>query len=208
MDAIATPPPRRHAPSLPALAVTALVHAALLALLLARPEPQPSPNTRSAAPERTEVVFLPPRSLLGPPAPPPALQVPPRATRAAQAQPQPQATPLTRSNETTSTASVEPDPSRALDLRLPEHLRDAGPLPPRDPMRTPPVRLAGREEAYVEGIVMRRQLSPADIVAGIGAMFFGGGRDPCIDIRSLLASASSDEERRDLIHRERRHRCR
>ncbi len=204
MDANATPPPRRHGPSLPALAVTALVHAAVLALLLARPEPRTASEPRSAPPQRTEVVFLPPRSLLGAPAPPPALLAPPRATRPAQ----PQATPLTRSTESAPTASAEPDPSRALDLRLPAPFRDPGPLPKRDPLRPPPVRLAGREEAYVEGIVMRRQLSPADIVAGIGAMFFGGGRDPCIDIRSLLASATRDEERRDLIHRERRHRCR
>lgn len=206
MEAIAYPPEHRDRPNLAAILITAALHAGLLALLLRTTASTDAPAQPVPA-QRTEVVFLPPAEMSDPQVTPPWPAMPQRARRV---EPGPTSVPAPDAATEAAATRSDPAPSpRRLDLRLPPALRgDRERLAPRDPMRYVAPRLAGREEAYVEGIVMRPSATPAEWVAMIGGMFFGGNRDPCIDIRSLIASAESEVELRDLYDRERRYRCR
>jgi hypothetical protein len=191
-----------------AIALTLALHGFLLLWLLRPVSPDPAlarwtPAERERA-ERMEVALLPaaPTSAPAPPAPRRAsprtpLRAPPSAVASAleavfTAEP--------------DAAVLEAAPS-VLDLRLPPDLRAPPRLAPADPLRRS-VRLPGRDEAFVEGIVLRDRPTPQQVVNAIGAMFFGGGGDPCVDIRSRLADAREHDERMDLIHRERANRCR
>lgn len=191
-----------------AIALTLVLHGFLLLWLLRPVSPDPAlarwtPAQREQA-ERMEVALLPAAAnrATEPPAPrrPPsraALRTPPSAANSAleavfPAEP--------------DAAVLEAAPS-VLDLRLPPALRAQPRLAPADPLRRS-VRLPGREEAFVEGIELRDRPTPQQVVNAIGAMFFGGGSDPCADIRSRLSDARDHAERMDLIHRERANRCR
>lgn len=85
---------------------------------------------------------------------------------------------------------------------------------PRDPTRRYAPRLAGREEPYTpEAYVLRKEVTPEDVVNAIGGMLFGGQVDPCPDTRSRINDLVArndprgEDELRVLIDRERR-RCR
>lgn len=85
---------------------------------------------------------------------------------------------------------------------------------PRDPTQRRAVALPGREESFTpEAYVLRKEISPEDVVNAIGGLLFGGQVDPCPDTRSKIrdlvarSDAGSQEELRILIDRERR-RCR
>lgn len=75
-------------------------------------------------------------------------------------------------------------------------------------------RLPGRAEPFTpSAIVLRKPISPEDIVKTIGR-YFGGGYEPCPDTRrridALIARQQpvGEAELRALIDRERRHGCR
>lgn len=194
---------RTDATPLIAAFATLLLHAGLLALLRQTPETDAPIVTRPSPPaERLEIVLLPSAS-------PQADIGPPRPSRRA-----PAARPL-RAPEGHSVLADDIDADalssgtdRGMVLSLPPSLRELPELAPRNPMQMPRSGMLQRQEAFVEGIKLNRQITPELVVNTIGAMFFGGGHDFCADIRSRLATADSHEERLALIHRERARRCR
>ncbi len=194
---------RIDATPLIAVVATLLLHAGLLALLRQTPEiaaPQAASPTPPA--ERLEVVLL--------ESPSPAAEIgPPRPARR-QSISRPLRAPQgfnVLSNELEAD-ELPGGTDRGMVLSLPPSLRELPALAPRNPMMTPRVGMPGRDEAFVEGITMHRQITPEVVVNAIGALFGGGRYDACADIRSRLASADSHEERVALTHRERARRCR
>ncbi|MCI1711033.1 MAG: hypothetical protein LKM32_01700 [Chiayiivirga sp.] len=105
---------------------------------------------------------------------------------------------------------------------LSDQVRDLDLLPPgearfgkHDPMRPMRARLPGSGERIVGNFTVHREITPADVVNGIGALLFGGKVDPCPDIEGKLREATllhperyDDAQRRDLVERERRCRYR
>ncbi len=86
-------------------------------------------------------------------------------------------------------------------------------VPERDPTKRYAAQLPGRVEPFTkEAIVLRKAISPEDVVKAAGAYLFGGA-DICAEsqsrIRDLVArnEIKGDDELRSLIDRERR-RCR
>lgn len=186
-----------------AVFVTVLLHAGLLALLRQTPELAAtlavSPNPPA---ERLEVILLEgavPEADIGPQRPSRRQSAPP-PLRAPQG--------FSALADELDADELPSGTDRGMVLSLPPSLRELPELAPRNPMLAPRSGMLERQEAYVEGIRLKRQITPELVVSTIGAMFFGGGHDFCADIRSRLATADSHEERLALIHRERARRCR
>jgi hypothetical protein len=160
-----------------------------------------------AAPERTQAT------------PPPAFPVAPLRPVPARAAQRPRATPSAPPDRPVDRAAL-PDPlqqplSTARLLDAAEAAARAGigsAMPaPRDPTRRRAAKLPGREQPYTpEAYVLRKEISPEDVVNAIGSILFGGRGDPCPDTRSrigdLLArnDPRGEDELRVLIDRERR----
>jgi hypothetical protein len=190
------------------VALCVLLHAGFLALLCGKDDAM----ERSEAARPLVVEFIGRRP---PPAPPPPM---PRLARAE----------ATRAH---STARIDPPPparsraepvpvtDAAADLptrrrlsyvpALAGSMRDENVLAPPDPMQPFGPRLPGSDVAIVEGISLRRQITPEDVVKAIGSVF-GGGYEPCPDLQAKVHDATisqphrySDAERRALIERER-----
>lgn len=196
--------PRRTDPTpLIAVFVTVLLHAGLLALLRQTPEVAGSLAVSPNPPaERLEVILLEsaaPAAQIGP-AWPTRRQPTSRPLRAPQG--------FSVLADEIQSDELPMGTDRGMVLSLPSSLRELPELAPRGPMMAPRSGMLERQEAFVEGIRLKRQITPELVVNTIGAMFFGGGHDFCADIRSRLATADSHEERLALIHRERARRCR
>ncbi len=165
-----------------------------------------------AASEPAQAIPPPPFPVAPPrPAPPPATQRP-RATPSA-----PPDRPVARP-ESSPPDLLQPRPSTARLLEAAEAAARANAgaaMPtPRDPTRRRATALPGREEPFTpEAYVLRKEISPEDVVNAIGGLLFGGQIDPCPDTRSKIRDLvarndpGSEDELRVLIDRERR-RCR
>jgi hypothetical protein len=202
-DAMPNTTRRTDATPLIAVVATLLLHAGLLALLRQTPQiAAPLATSPSAPAERLRVILLESAQAeaeIGPPRPS-RRQPKTRPLRA------PQGFDVLSDDIEVDTLSIGTD--RGMVLSLPPSLRELPELAPRNPMMAPRAGMLERQEAFVEGITLRQEITPELVVNAIGAMFFGGGGDPCIDIRSRLASARGHDERMALIHRERARRCR
>ncbi len=158
-------------------------------------------------------------------APPPFPAAPQRASRNAS---RPRATPSAPPDRPATQAQsapeslpadlLQPRPSTARLLDAAQTAARAGidtAMPAaRDPTQRRAARVPGRVEAYTpEAYVLRREISPEDVVNAIGGLLFGGNIDPCPDTRSKIHDLvarndpRSEDELRVLIDRERR-RCR
>jgi len=200
---MSTPRPARDLAPAIAVTFTLLLHMGLLALLRQTPEHASSPLAGSVqAVERLEVSLLEtvvPAAELGPPRPSRS-QTATRPLRAPQG--------FGVLSDEIEAEQLPGGTDRGMVLILPPSLRELPELAPRNPMLTSRAGIPEQQAAFVEGIHLSREITPELVVNAIGAMFFGGGGDPCADIRSRLASADSHEERVALIHRERARRCR
>ncbi len=126
--------------------------------------------------------------------------------------------PVPRASTRDSTLeAIAPDaPPSASDLlqQIPafaDGLNDDSSLGVRNPLRPIRPRLPGSEVAIVAGIKLRRQITPEDVVKGVGAFLFGGGYEACPDVLGTMHDATisnparyTDAERRDLMESERR----
>lgn len=203
MDAMPNATRRTDPTPLIAAFATLLLHAGLLALLRQTPAVVSLPAAVPAQPaERMEVILLQsasPGADIGPPRPSRRKPVV-RPLRAPQG--------FSVIADELESDEIPGGTDRGMVLSLPPSLRDLPELAPRNPMMAPQSDMLERQEAFVEGIRLKRQITPELVVNTIGAMFFGGGHDFCADIRTRLATADSHEERLTLIHRERARRCR
>lgn len=130
--------------------------------------------------------------------------------------------PLPRASTRDSTLdAIAPEaPPSTSDLLRPipafaDGLDDDSKLGIRDPLRPLKPRLPGSEVAIVNGLRLRREITPEDVVKGVGAFLLGGGYEPCPDLLGTMHDATivnpsrySDAERRDLVESERRCRYR
>lgn len=87
-------------------------------------------------------------------------------------------------------------------------------VPERDLMKRQAATLPGRDEPFTpQAIALRRQITPEDVVKGLGAFLFGANYDACLDTRMKIRDLAArnqrigDDELRVLIDREHR-RCR
>jgi len=191
----------------PAAALATLgIHAVILAWLL-----MPRLRAPVSAPLQVEWIRRDPA-----PAVPPMPQAPARAdSRRARPPVAGQGPSNTASPLDSTSAALESVPEPALD-RPPDsavlyrHLqaearRPGGAAAPgADPLERSLPPLPGRGEAFVEGFHVRQQATPADYVAMVGSLLFGGYQGAtCGDIRRKISSDISDAERIKLIHDER-----
>lgn len=98
-----------------------------------------------------------------------------------------------------------PLPARPLSAQIGAFVREGAPAAQyeRGPLDRPGQALPGRDEAFVEGLHVRAELSPQDMVQAVGR-FFGAGGATCADLRRKMVSDISEAERRKLIDDERR----
>ena len=200
------------------LGACVLAHLAL-GLWLVRP-PQPTVPQQAL-----QVTFIPadPQRVQRPPPPPfPLAPQRPETRHGARTPPRPTASapPDVRTEPQAPTPAPEATPRAPTTGQLLDAIEAAAraatgeAMPaPRDPTRRQAPRVPGRAEPYTpEAIVLRREMSPEDIVRMVG-MLFGGNYHPCPDtqnkIRDLVARNErvGEDELRVLIDRERR-RCR
>lgn len=206
MDALTRP--LRHAPPELWLAAgaTVLIHALLWLAFRSIATPEPP-----VASDHTRIVieFLPTRA---PIAVPPIPDAPRRLVRA---RPAPERAPAPLPGAAPD-AAVEPsapgttdpfDPRRALQA----FGRGDGPggAAVRGPFERAPPRLPGRDEAFVDGVVIRGSPSPQQVVNAVGAMLFGAVTPAqlCADVRRMIHAERDPATLQRLFDRERRH-CR
>ena len=165
-----------------------------------------------------EIVFITPSRPVE--AAPPAMprkskRLPMRSLRAVHIEPPVAPTPDTDTTWDPRLDDVRPD-TRDLLQQIPSYangLRDDSKLGVRNPMRPDKPRLPGSGVAIVEGIRLRREITPEDMVKFVGGLF--GARETCSDLLGKMHDATianptsySNDERRDLAESERRCRYR
>ncbi|MEJ5209557.1 hypothetical protein [Denitratimonas sp. CY0512] len=169
-----------------------------------------------------QVEFIPAVPAMQPPPPPPPFPEAPQRPRASPPVVLPRATPSAPPDPPVAS----PSPAAAAPQRTPDtmevmdairaaartQVEQAMPFE-RDPMQRHTARVPGRAESYTPNpIMLRRSITPEDILRTIGTLF-GGNYNPCPDTQSKIRDLAARNERigedelQVLIDRERR-RCR
>ncbi|MCX7561969.1 hypothetical protein OS176_00180 [Xanthomonadaceae bacterium XH05] len=218
MARIEDEPPHQRRTQAAVLAACILGHLAL-GLWLAR-EPHHAGDADDSA---LEIHFIPATPAQSPTVPVPAFPVAPSRPAPARTAQHPRPTPSAPPDRPVSRIAtpeipanlLRQPPSTARLLDAAEAAARAGlanAMPtPRDPTKRHAATVPGREQPFTpEAYVLRKEISPADVVNAVGSLLFGGRIDQCPDTRSKIRDLVArndprgEDELRVLIDRERR----